>query len=128
MLKRKRSKKITTKEKARLLKDGNKFLTCKKCGIIEVKTNHDTLAVTCALCVAIMSGMPDKPKHLQRSGKPKGWHFKSYFKHDGKVYSRGEEVSDPTEIKELERQHKKTKPQKSNNPSSREKKRANTAR
>jgi len=143
MLKRKRNKKITAKEKAALMsKGGTKFLICKECGITEIKTNSDTTAVTCGYCVAKMMGMPETPKHLQRSGKPAGWHFKNYFEHEGKVYVKGVEITDPEEISELKLQHKSTKSKKTETkkvskkttskksvkPSARGKKRANTTR
>lgn len=39
-------------------------------------------------------GTPYKP-----SGFPRGWHFKIYYKHtDGKVYSKGKEISDKKTI------------------------------
>jgi hypothetical protein len=110
MLKRKKIKKVTAKEKKALVaKGGTKFLICKECEITEVKTNSDTTAVTCGLCVAKMMGMPDPPKHLQRSGRPAGWHFKNYFEHEGKVYSKGVEITDSDEIKELKLQNKSSK-------------------
>lgn len=110
MLKRKKIKKVTAKEKKALVaKGGTKFLICKECEITEIKTNSDTTAVTCGFCVAKMMGMPEQPKHLQRSGRPKGWHFKNYFEHEGKVYSKGVEITDPDEIKELKLQNKSSK-------------------
>jgi hypothetical protein len=52
-------------------------------------------------------GMPEPPAYLQPgSGKPRGWHFKKYFEHDGKVYSRGKEITDTKEIKKLKKQFK----------------------
>jgi hypothetical protein len=142
MLKRKKIKKITAKEKKALVaKGGTKFLICKECGITEIKTNSDTTAVTCGFCVAKMVGMPDPPKHLQRSGRPAGWHFKNYFEHEGKVYSKGVEITDSDEIKELKLQNKSSKttnkaPTKKvskkatskKKPSTRGRKRANTTR
>jgi hypothetical protein len=143
MLKRKRNKKITAKEKAALMsKGGTKFLLCKECGITEIKTNSDTVAVTCGYCVAKMVGMPEIPKHLQKSGRPQGWHFKSYFEHEGKVYAKGVEITDSQEISKLKLQNKPTKSKKTESkkvskkttskksvkPSTRGKKRANTTR
>jgi rubrerythrin len=140
MLKRKRNKKISEKEKARLSSNGgSKYLLCKKCGITEVRTNNDTFAVTCGICVAMMMGMPELPKQFQKSGKPKGWHFKNYFEHEGKIYSRGVEITDPQKISELKLQYQSTEPtslknkvskknksKKTVKPSARGKKRANT--
>lgn len=115
MLKRQRAKKATAKQKARIGKDGSKFLNCKVCEVIEVKTSYDTVAVTCRYCVAKSVAAPDGPKYLERSGKPRGWHFKKYFEHEGNVYVKGIQITDPDEIAEL---------RVANNPKAKRKKKA----
>jgi hypothetical protein len=101
MLKRRRTKKMS-KAEARKVKAGTQYLTCKVCGITEIKTNSDTVAVTCAICVIGMVAQPETPKYLTKTtGKPRGWHFKSYFEYEGKVYSRGVEITKPSEITKL---------------------------
>ena len=124
MLKRQRAKKATAKEKARIGRDGSKYLNCKVCEVIEVKTSYDTVAVTCRYCVARSVAAPEMPKSMQKSGKPQGWHFKSYFEHEGKVYSRGVEITDPTELKELKLKNKPSKSKKSSDSKPKSKKAA----
>jgi hypothetical protein len=45
---------------------------------------------------------------VQKSDKPRGWHFKAFFEQDGIVYSRGEEITDVDEIARLKKLHGKT--------------------
>jgi hypothetical protein len=109
MLKRRRTKKIS-KAEARKMKAGTQILTCKVCGITRVKTNTDTVAITCAICVSTMVAEPEQPKYLTKtSGKPRGWHFKNYFEYEGKVYSRGVEITKQSDIKKLREEGNPTK-------------------
>jgi len=39
------------------------------------------------------------------TGRPRGWHFRRYFEHEGKVYSRGKEITDSKLIKKLKKEN-----------------------
>jgi hypothetical protein len=101
MLKRGRIKKLSKKEATRLVA-GTQFLTCKVCGITKIRTNNDTTAITCSTCVSQMVAPPEQPQYLNKgSGKPRGWHLKKYFEFEGKVYSKGVEITDEGDIEAL---------------------------
>ncbi len=102
MLKRRRNKKVSKKQlQSFKLGMSSIVLVCKVCGEEEVSVSSDCTAVTCAYCVQRMLPPPEKPKSAQKSDKPRGWHFKSYFEQDGIIYSKGVEVTDPKEIVRL---------------------------
>lgn len=105
MLKRKITK-VTTSVK-KLLSSGKntkKLLMCKLCDSMEVEVAFDTVAVTCSRCVQLMLPPPDNYIKKEKSDKPRGWHFKSYFEHEGIVYSKGIEVTDADEIERLKKE------------------------
>jgi hypothetical protein len=80
---------------------GRQYLLCTECGEEEVEVPADIGKVTCAQCVQKMIAPPESVQSREKSDKPRGWHFKAYFEHDGVVYSRGKVVTDPAEIKLL---------------------------
>lgn len=97
-----RTKKLT---KTMLKKaTGTHFLVCKVCGEEELEVNTDVIAVTCGMCVQLMLPPPDNYVKKEKSDKPRGWHFKSYFEQNGVVYSRGVEVTDKNEIEKLRKE------------------------
>jgi len=97
-----RTKKLT---KSMLKKaTGTHFLICKVCHEEELEVNTDVIAVTCGMCVQLMLPPPDNYIKKEKSDKPRGWHFKSYFEHDGVVYSKGVEVTDANEITRLKKE------------------------
>lgn len=97
-----RTKKLT---KSMLKKaTGTHFLICKVCHEEELEVNTDVIAVTCGMCVQLMLPPPDNYIKKEKSDKPRGWHFKSYFEHEGVVYSKGIEVTDTDEIARLKKE------------------------
>jgi hypothetical protein len=86
---------------------GRQYLICAQCGDEEVEVPADVSKVTCAYCVQKMVAPPEEVR--EKSDKPRGWHFKAYFEHNGVVYSKGQEVTDPDEIVRLKKGLKKTK-------------------
>lgn len=98
---KRRIKKLSKTQAARI--SGTHFLVCKECGGYEVQVPMDVSAVTCARCVQRMIAPPPGPK--EKSDKPRGWHFKAYFEHEGVVYAKGEPITDPDEILQLKREH-----------------------
>lgn len=100
-----RNKKLSKTEVRKIT--GRLYLVCSECGNEEVEVPADVKAVTCARCVQKMIAPPANYVK-QKSDKPRGWHFKEYFEHDGVVYSKGKEVTDPQEIAALKKGIKKT--------------------
>lgn len=98
MLKR-RNKKLSKLMARRM--SGTHFIVCKVCHEVELEVSADTVAVTCGRCVQLMIPPPENYIKKEKSDKPRGWHFKAYFEHEGVVYSKGIEVTDEDEIKEL---------------------------
>lgn len=86
---------------------GKKLLECCMCAD-EVEVSADTARVTCSRCVQKIVEPPANLYPREKSDKPKGWHFKAYFEHDGKVYAKGVEITDTKEIAELKKLHGKT--------------------
>jgi hypothetical protein len=84
---------------------GTHYLVCKVCGIEELEASLDISAITCGRCVMKMVAPPVAPAGTVKSDKPRGWHFKAYFEHEGKVYSRGEEITDRATIRALKKEH-----------------------
>jgi len=82
---------------------GRHVLTCTECNDEEVEVPADVAKVTCCYCVQKMIAPPAgyKSKDATESKKPRGWHFKQYYEQDGIVYSKGQIVTDPAEIKLL---------------------------
>lgn len=83
---------------------GRKFLFCGVCGEEEVEVSLDTKNVTCAYCVQRMIEPPPNYEKKEKSDKPRGWHFKAYFEHNGVVYSKGVEITDIEEIAKLKKE------------------------
>lgn len=100
MLKR-RTKKLTKSMVRKIT--GTTYMTCKECNEEEVTVPGDTKAVTCAYCVQKMIAPPPNHRKAEKSDKPRGWHFKAYFEHEGVVYSKGKVVSDKKEITKLKK-------------------------
>lgn len=101
-----RNKKLSKTEARKIT--GRRYLICSECGNEEVEVPSDIGRVTCAVCVQKMIAPPSNYKK-EKSDKPRGWHFKEYFEHEGIVYSRGREVTDPEEIKSLKKGSTKEK-------------------
>lgn len=97
MLKR-RTKKLSKSEVRKLT--GVISVVCSECNLVEVDVPADIGRVTCARCVQKMVSPPPNIKK-EKSDKPRGWHFKMYFEHDGLVYSKGELVTDAKQIAKL---------------------------
>jgi hypothetical protein len=93
---------------------GRHVLTCTECNLEEVEVPADVAKVTCCYCVQKMIAPPAgyKSKNTTESKKPRGWHFKQYYEQDGIVYSKGQIVTDPAEIKALRKTGKVTSPTK----------------
>lgn len=92
------------------------ILLCRECQFTEMEVSGDVGAVVCPNCVQRWIGAPPEAAKKEKSDKPRGWHLKAYFEHDGVVYSKGEAVTDPKQITELRNAHGKpatsTKPAK----------------
>ena len=86
--------------------NGRHTLTCKECNLETVEVSESVVAVTCARCVQKMVA-PPAGYVKEKSDKPRGWHFKMFFEHDGIVYSKGEIISDAKEIAKLRKSCKK---------------------
>lgn len=109
---RKRKIVKVTNAMKKLLKSGrgvNKYLTCKECDEVEVEVGPDIKNVTCAYCVQRVIGPPPNYEKKEKSDKPRGWHFKAYYEHNGVVYSKGIEITDPAEISRLKKEAGVTK-------------------
>ena len=100
---KRRIKKLTKTEIRKV--SGRRYLMCGECGNEEVEVPGDVARVTCATCVQKMVAPPVGYNKAEKSDKPRGWHFKQYFEHNGIVYSKGVEVTDPDEIKKLKKTH-----------------------
>lgn len=87
---------------------GRHILSCKVCDTVEVEVSTDVVAVTCAYCVQKLVAPPAGITPKEKSDKPRGWHFKMFFEHDGIVYSKGEIVTDAKEIAKLRKLNKTT--------------------
>lgn len=87
--------------------NGRHTLTCKECNLETVEVSESVVAVTCAYCVQKMIA-PPAGYVKEKSDKPRGWHFKMFFEHDGVVYSKGEVVTDAKEIAKLRKASTKT--------------------
>lgn len=86
---------------------GRHTLFCKVCDKVSIEVGTDISAVTCSYCVQKMVAPPTNPVK-PKSDKPRGWHFKIFFEHDGVVYSKGEVVTDAKEIAKLRKLSTKT--------------------
>jgi len=96
-MKRKKSK--VTGTSVLSIKIGRQYIPCSECGMDELEVPTDVSKVICSRCVQKMSAPPEKAP--EKSDKPKGWHLKIYFEHNGNVYSRGKLITDSAEIKKL---------------------------
>jgi len=112
---RKRQIKTLSKAQAEAVR-GSQYLGCDKCGD-DVLVGTDVGTVICDRCVQTMVPAPELPVAKPKSDKPRGWHFKKYFEHEGVVYSMGEVVTDKSLIVQLKKDQKvekkvvsKTKP------------------
>lgn len=106
---KRRIKKLTKSEIRKI--GGRQYLICSECGEEEVEVPSDIGRVTCAYCVQKMIAPPAgyRKESTSETPKPRGWHFKEYFEHEGKIYSKGKEITDPEEIATLKKATKKTK-------------------
>jgi hypothetical protein len=105
---RRRTRKLSKAQAAKIT--GTKWLMCSECGEEELEVNMDIGKVICAYCVQRMVAPPDNYVKKEKSDKPKGWHFKAYFEHEGKVYVRGVEIVEEDEIARLRKTHTSSKP------------------
>ena len=103
-LKRRRTKKLS-KSQIRS-KMGWQYLPCRECGI-DGRVAGDAVGFLCSHCLQAKVPPPEEP--TKPSGRPRGWHFKKYFEFEGRVYSKGEEITDKKQIAKLKREAKKTK-------------------
>lgn len=105
---KRRIKKLTKAEIRKV--GGRQYLICSECGNEDVEVPSDISRVTCATCVQKMIAPPAgyKKDTTTATPRPRGWHFKEYFEHEGVVYSKGKEVTDPEQIAELKKVTKKT--------------------
>lgn len=78
---------------------GRKYIICSECSLEELEVPSNVSKVMCSSCVQKIIAPPDDIK--QKSDKPRGWHFKTYFEHNGEIYSKGKLVTDPSEINAL---------------------------
>lgn len=104
---RKRKIKTLSKSQADAVR-GMHYIGCDKCGG-DVLVGKDVGVVICDWCVQLMVPPPQITTVKPKSDKPRGWHFKKYFEHDGIVYSLGEEVTDKTLIAQLKKEQKDVK-------------------
>ena len=93
-----RIKKLTKADVKKV--NGRHTLVCKECNLETVEVSESVVAVTCAYCVQKMIAAP-AGYVKEKSDKPRGWHFKTFFEHEGVVYSKGEIVTDAKEIAKL---------------------------
>lgn len=84
---------------------------CKVCNMNTVRVPDTTISVVCPWCIQERVGMPERPGYVP-TGRPRGWHFKKYFEFDGKVYSKGKEVTDGKKIETLKSLYSNEKPTK----------------
>lgn len=104
---RKRGTRSLTQSQANKVR-GQQYLGCDKCGE-DVVVSQDVGRVICDWCVQGMVPAPALPVTKPKSEKPRGWHFKKYFEHEGVVYSHGEIVTDTKVIAELKRENRTEK-------------------
>lgn len=104
MVLRRRTKKLTKAMVRRMT--GTTILTCRECNEEEVEVPADTKSVVCAYCVQKWIAPPaNYNASKEKSDKPRGWHFKTYYEHNGVVYAKGVEVTDADEIAKLRKEH-----------------------
>jgi hypothetical protein len=82
---------------------GRYYLLCAECNIEEVLVGTDIGTVVCGRCVQKLVSPPEYKQKVVKSDKPRGWHFKMYFEHDGIAYSKGEVITDKKEIARLKK-------------------------
>ena len=82
---------------------GRHYVLCKECSSEEVLVSIEIGAVTCGRCVQKLVSPPEYKQKVVKSDKPRGWHFKMYFEHDGIAYSKGEVITDKKEIARLKK-------------------------
>lgn len=99
---RKRGTRSLTQSQANKVR-GQQYLGCDKCGD-DVLVGQDVGRVICDWCVQGMVPAPVLPVAKPKSEKPRGWHFKKYFEHEGVVYSHGEIVTDTKTIAALKKE------------------------
>lgn len=111
-IKRRRSKKLT-KEQIRS-RSSWQYLPCRECGV-RGRVAGDAIGLLCSNCLQAKIPPPEEP--TKPSGRPRGWHFKLYFEFEGKIYSKGEEITDKKQIAALKKEAKKTKRKNDDNTS-----------
>ena len=94
-----RTKKLTKSMATKIT--GRHYLMCVECGLEELEVPADIGKVTCGTCVQKMIAPPEFAASREKSDKPRGWHLKSYFEHEGVIYSRGKVITDANQIKSL---------------------------
>lgn len=77
---------------------------CRECHIGGVRTYESVISVICSRCMQENAAPPELPGYVP-TGRPRGWHFRKFFEHEGKVYSRGKEVQDLDLIEALRKEH-----------------------
>lgn len=91
-LKKRRIKRHSKEEAARLMSKSRKNLPCEDCGRLMKGLQADVKAITCAYCMA--RKCPWEKKDTNKEKHPRGWHRrKLYISESGTPYSYGKEVS-----------------------------------
>jgi len=87
---------------------GRHVLVCRECNNEELEVGGDIASVVCSYCVQKWIAAPVNYTKKEKSDKPRGWHFKAFFEHNGIAYTKGEEVTDANEIAQLRKLHGKS--------------------
>ena len=98
-------KRRVTKQSKKVVKKitGSHEIACTDCQTPFI-VSADVRALVCADCVQKMIAPPPMPKKKgEADKKPRGWHFKLYFEHNGIVYSKGVIVTGSAEITKLKK-------------------------
>lgn len=99
LLKKQKPKKQSKSVVAKIT--GKHEILCTDCST-PCEVQGDICAIVCADCVQKMiMPPPTVKKAAPGEAKPRGWHFKAYFEHNGVVYSKGVVVTDAKEIAKL---------------------------
>lgn len=77
---------------------------CRVCHTGGVRTYKSVISVICSKCMQENAAPPEQVGYVP-TGRPRGWHFRRYFEHEGKVYSRGKEITDSKLIKKLKKEN-----------------------
>jgi hypothetical protein len=96
-----RRKKTTSGGDVKKYIHGTEMVTCRECNRHQEKTYAGAAWVICRFCVLKMVGSCGDAPIDTTPPKPRGWHFKKFFEHEGVVYSYGKEVIDDDIIENL---------------------------